>query len=123
MKKKYGIIGSPIKHSLSPLLHNYWFKKYNIEANYSIIDCKENNLSLIVKKIKDESLNGINVTLPFKQKIINYVDKAVNDAEITGSINTLFLDNKSNVIGENTDVFGLQAAYLKEIENGTNKKA
>jgi shikimate dehydrogenase len=123
MKKKYGIIGSPIKHSLSPLLHNYWFKKYNIEANYSIIDCKENNLSLIVKKIKDESLNGINVTLPFKQKIINYVDKVVNDAEITGSINTLFLDNKSNVIGENTDVFGLQAAYLKEIENGTNKKA
>ena len=43
--KKFGIIGNPIKHSLSPVLHNYWFKKYNIDANYSIIDLKdENNL-------------------------------------------------------------------------------
>ena len=40
MKKKYGIIGNPIKHSLSPVLHNYWFRKYGIDANYSIIDVK-----------------------------------------------------------------------------------
>ena len=41
MIKKFGIIGNPIKHSLSPVLHNYWFKKYNIDANYSIIDLKD----------------------------------------------------------------------------------
>ena len=72
MIKKFGIIGNPIKHSLSPLLHNYWFKKYNVNASYSIIDTEENNLEEVVKKIKDKSLVGVNVTLPFKQKIISF---------------------------------------------------
>ena len=45
MTKKYGIIGNPIKHSLSPVLHNYWFKKYKIDAEYSILEIKD--LSLI----------------------------------------------------------------------------
>ena len=45
LKKKFGIIGNPIKHSLSPVLHEYWFKKYNIDADYSIIfDQAENRM-------------------------------------------------------------------------------
>ena len=123
MITKFGIIGNPIKHSLSPLLHNYWFKKYNVNASYSIIDTEENNLEKVVKKIKDKSLVGVNVTLPFKQKIISFLEKIINDAEITGSVNTLFLGTKGTVTGENTDVYGLQAAYLKSIENAMNKKA
>ena len=123
MKKKFGIIGNPIKHSLSPLLHEYWFKKYNIDAEYSIVEASNEDLPKIIKKIKDGSYSGFNVTLPFKQKIINYLDLIVNDAEVTGSVNTLLLDNNKRVVGENTDVFGLQAAYLKEIENNINKKA
>jgi len=123
MKKKFGIIGNPIKHSLSPVLHEYWFKKYNIDAEYSIVEATNEDLPKIVKKIKDGSYSGFNVTLPFKQKIINYLDLIVNDAEVTGSVNTLLLDNNKRVVGENTDVFGLQAAYLKEIENNLNKKA
>ena len=54
MKKKFGIIGNPIKHSLSPLLHNYWFKKYNIDASYSIIENADDNLENIITKIKDK---------------------------------------------------------------------
>ena len=123
MKKKFGIIGNPIKHSLSPVLHEYWFKKYNIDAEYSIIEASDKDLSQIIEKIKQGYLSGINVTLPFKQKIINHVDKVVNDAELTGSVNTIFLNNNKTVIGENTDVYGLQAAYLKEIDNNSNKKA
>ena len=123
MKKKFGIIGNPIKHSLSPVLHEYWFKKYNIDAEYSIVEASNEDLPKIIKKIKDGSYSGFNVTLPFKQKIINYLDLIVNDAEVTGSVNTLLLDNNKRVVGENTDVFGLQAAYLKEIENNINKKA
>ena len=124
MTKKFGIIGNPIKHSLSPVLHNYWFKKYKINANYSIIDVKdENELSRIIYQIRNKEINGINVTLPFKQKIVSLVDTIVNDAEITSSVNTIYLDSKQSVIGENTDVFGLQAAYLKEIDNIPKKKA
>ena len=69
MKKNFGIIGNPIKHSLSPTLHNYWFEKYNIDATYSIIDIKEIELVDIVNKIKENKLSGINITLPYKQKL------------------------------------------------------
>ena len=123
MTKKFGIIGNPINHSLSPILHNYWFEKYKIDAEYSIIDIKENDLAKIVNKLKNKELNGINITLPFKQKIVHLVDSLVNDAEITGSVNTLYLKNQNVIVGENTDVFGLQAAYLKEIEGASKKKA
>ena len=122
MKKKFGIIGNPIKHSLSPVLHKYWFKKYDIDADYSIIEASEIELPEILEKIKQGNYTGVNVTLPFKQKIINYIDKVVNDAELTGSVNTILLDNEKTVVGENTDVYGLQAAYLKEIDNNSNKK-
>ena len=122
MKKHFGIIGNPISHSLSPVLHQYWFKKYDIDADYSIIESTNENLSSVIKKVREGDLSGLNVTLPFKQKIINQTDKIVNDAELTGSVNTILLD-KDKIVGENTDVFGLQAAYLKEIDNSPNKKA
>ena len=65
MKKKFGIIGNPIKHSLSPTLHNYWFEKYKIDADYSIIDVNENELpEIVIDKIKNKDLFGINITLP-----------------------------------------------------------
>ena len=47
MTKKFGIIGNPIQHSLSPILHNYWFKKYKIDADYSLIDVKINDLPIL----------------------------------------------------------------------------
>jgi len=122
MKKKFGIIGNPIKHSLSPVLHNYWFNKYGLDATYSIIEGTEKDLKNIINKIRNKELDGINVTLPFKQKIINQTDRIINDAELTGSVNTILLD-EDKIIGENTDVFGLQAAYLKEIDDCTSKNA
>ena len=122
MTKLFGIIGSPIKHSLSPVLHNYWFKKYNIDAKYSIIETTDKDLPEIISKIKKGSISGINLTLPFKQRIVSHIDRTINDAELTGSVNTVFLDDNKSVIGENTDVFGLQAAYLKEIDSNSSKK-
>ena len=91
-----------------------------LDARFNIIEAKDKDLKDIVKKIRNHELTGINVTLPFKQKIINQTDKIVNDAELTGSVNTILLDN-DKIIGENTDVFGLQAAYLKEIDNSIKK--
>ena len=124
MKKNvYAIIGNPVEHSLSPFLHNYWFKKYKIEGDYSLLQTDENNLDVVVKKIRNNELKGINVTLPYKQKIIKFLDRLVNDARLTNSVNTIFLDDNGTLVGENTDVYGLQAAYLKEIINAENKKA
>ena len=59
--------------------------------------------------------------MPYKQKIVPHLDVLVNDAEITSSVNTLYQDEKGGVVGENTDVFGLQAAYLKEVDNAKKK--
>ena len=57
MKKQlYAIIGNPITHSLSPTLHNYWFNKYNINAEYSLLDVKEKELIQYLDKIKTETL-------------------------------------------------------------------
>ncbi len=123
MTKKFGIIGNPIKHSLSPVLHNYWFNKYKIDAKYSIIEINDDQLPDIRNKIKNKDLRGVNITLPFKQKIVPNVDILVNDAKETNSVNTIYLDDQGTVIGENTDVYGLQAAYLKEMDNVTNKSA
>ena len=123
MTKKFGIIGNPIRHSLSPILHNYWFEKYKIDASYSIIDTDESGLKDVIEKIKNGDLSGINITLPYKQKIVSHLDVLVNDAEASGSVNTIYLDDKKTIIGENTDVFGIQAAYLKEVDNISNRKA
>ena len=123
MKKKlFAIIGDPIAHSLSPVLHKYWFNKYDIQAEYSLLHIKEKDIENVIKKIRNKELNGLNVTLPYKQKIIPFVDQLINDAKSTNSVNTILLDDNNVVVGENTDVFGLQAAYLKEITNANNKK-
>ena len=121
--KKIWDNGNPIKHSLSPTLHNYWFKKYEIDADYSIIDVEENGLPGVIDMIRNKDLFGINITLPFKQKIVPYLDILVNDAQITSSVNTVYLNDKDLLVGENSDVFGLQAAYLKEVDNISKKKA
>ena len=116
-KKLFAIIGSPVAHSLSPVLHNYWFKKYDIDSDYSLMDVHESDLGKVAEKIRTGKLSGINVTLPFKQKIIPFLDALINDAKITNSVNTVYLDKNNRLVGENTDVFGVQAAFLKEIAN------
>ena len=121
-KKTFAIIGKPIEHSLSPTLHNYWLKKYKIDANYSLLHIDEQEIESVTKKIRNYEISGINVTLPYKQKVIPYIDKLVNDAKSTNSVNTIFLDNNNVLIGENTDVYGLQAGYLKELTDAKNKR-
>ena len=122
-KKSFAIIGNPIAHSLSPILHNYWFSKYKIEADYFLLNVKEEDLKDVIKKIRKKELDGINITLPYKKKIVPFLDQLINDAKYTSSVNTVYLNENNIVVGENTDVFGLQAAYLKEIVNIESKKA
>ncbi len=121
MKKKFAIIGNPISHSLSPTMHNYWFAKYNIKAEYELFDIIESEIQSVINKIKKKEIVGINVTLPYKKSVIPFLNKTINDANETHSVNTVMLDQNDNLIGENTDVFGFQAAYLKSIPNQEKK--
>ncbi len=124
-KTKFVIIGNPISHSLSPIMHNYWFNKYKIDAKYELLETNEDEIQKVVNKIKDKEIKGANVTLPYKRSIIPFLNKIINDANETHSVNTIMLDENDNLVGENTDVFGFQAAYLKSIPNQEkkNKKA
>jgi shikimate dehydrogenase len=124
-KTRFAIIGNPISHSLSPTLHNYWFHKYNINAEYESLNIDENQIQDVIDKIKNKEIKGINVTLPYKKSVIPFLNKIINDANETHSVNTIMLDDNGSLIGDNTDVFGFQAAYLKSIPNQEkkNKKA
>ena len=68
-KKQFAIIGNPISHSLSPTLHNYWFKKYRfINYVYEKKEVDEQDLEKIVDAVRKNELKGVNVTVPFKKK-------------------------------------------------------
>ena len=109
MIKKYLVIGNPIEHSLSPKLHNYWIKKNNIDAIYDKKKLDENKLKTIISEIKEEKINGINVTVPFKKAVIPFLDELSPEAKDTQSVNTIYFQN-GITIGHNTDIAGFELA-------------
>ena len=119
--KKYLVIGNPIEHSLSPKLHNHWLKENNIEAIYDKKKLNENELKNIISEVKDEKINGINVTVPFKKAVIPFLDELSPEAKDTQSVNTIYLQN-GNVIGHNTDIAGFELAIKYAKFDLNNKK-
>ena len=119
--KKYLVIGNPIEHSLSPKLHNYWLKENNIEAIYDKKKLNENELKSIISEVKDEKINGINVTVPFKKADITFLDELSPEAKDTQSVNTIYLQN-GNIIGHNTDIAGFELAIKYAKFDLNNKK-
>ena len=113
-EKQYGIIGKPVSHSLSPTLHNFWLKKNNLKANYSLIEIEKKEIKLIINKIRTKELQGINVTVPYKQDVIPYLDLIINDSKETHSVNTIYLDAENNIVGENTDVYGFEKSFINK---------
>ncbi len=110
--KKYLVIGNPIEHSLSPKLHNYWFKKNNINANYDKKKIKKSEIQEVVSKIKDNKLDGLNVTVPFKSDVIPFLDELSEESRITQSVNTIYMHDKK-LIGHNTDIKGFELSLME----------
>lgn len=118
MKKfSFGIIGKPLSHSLSPLLHNFWFKKYNVSANYSLLEITPDEIEETIKRIKKKELQGINVTVPYKQAVIPFLDLLVGDAKETLSVNTVMLNEEGKIVGDNTDVYGFEQGFISKLKN------
>ena len=107
--KKYFVIGNPIDHSLSPKLHNYWLKENNVDAIYDKKKIDEKDLQTIILEVKEKKTEGINVTVPFKQAVIPYLDKLSPEAEQTQSVNTIILTDDI-LVGHNTDISGFTKA-------------
>ena len=110
--KKYLVIGNPIGHSLSPLIHNYWIKKYRlIDSIYEKKKVEKKDLKGIVDQIRNEEIKGANVTVPFKKEIIDLLDHIKGDAQLTQSVNTLCKVN-NEVHGYNTDTEGFKNSLI-----------
>ena len=110
--KKYLVIGNPINHSLSPKLHNYWFKENNIDAVYEKKQVKESDIGGIISEMRNGKIDGINVTVPFKKSIIPFLDK-IEIPKKTQSVNTIYTEKNdatgvNKIIGRNTDILGFK---------------
>jgi len=119
-KNKFLVIGYPIKHSLSPILHNYWFSKYKIDSLYFKKKVKRKNLNKIIKDIKKKIYYGANVTLPFKSSIIPHLDIITPLVRRTNSVNVIYIKN-GKLHGDNTDVFGFYCGILSKIKKKCEK--
>ncbi len=104
--KKAGVIGHPISHSKSPLIHGYWLKKYGIEGIYSAYDIPSESLAEGVNRLIEDGLVGFNVTLPHKQKMLFLCQRLTKSATQIGAVNTVFLNEKGEMVGDNTDAYG-----------------
>ena len=100
--RKYLVIGNPIEHSLSPLLHNFWIKKYNISALYEKQLLEKKDVKKILSDVRLSKLHGINVTVPFKNAVIPFLDQLSDTAQKTQSVNTIF-KSQNKLVGDNTD--------------------
>jgi len=119
--KKYLVIGNPIKHSLSPELHNHWIKQNGLNAIYEKKKLDNNELESLILDVKRGNISGVNVTVPFKNAVIPYLDELSDEAKKTQSVNTIYLKDKKT-IGHNTDIEGFENAIKKINFNFNNKK-
>ena len=111
----YFVIGNPISHSLSPLIHNHWFRKYRVDSNYEKRKLDEDHLKSFIEEVRRvPQINGANVTVPFKKKIIPFLDELTEISQRTLSVNTIYKE-KGKLIGHNTDAmaFGQTLVDLK----------
>ena len=118
--KKYLVIGNPIKHSLSPKLHNHWIKKNNINAIYEKKQLIESELEEIISELREDKIYGINVTVPFKVSIIPFIDELSLEAKEAHSVNTIYKEN-NKILGHNTDISGFELAVRGKGYNLKNK--
>ena len=118
--KKFCVIGNPIDHSLSPKLHNFWFKKNKIEAIYEKKLLEEKEIPKLIESIRKSEVNGANVTVPFKNSVIPFLDSLSSEAKKTNSVNTICTE-KDKLIGHNTDIAGFELA-LRYINYDVKRK-
>ena len=121
MTKKYLVIGNPIEHSLSPKLHNYWLKENKIDAIYDKRKLDDDELKNIISEVKEQKIDGINVTVPLKKAVIPFLDELSPEAKNTQSVNTIYFQNGS-AVGHNTDIAGFELAIKHAKYDVSNKE-
>ena len=113
MYYQLGLIGYPIKHSLSPWIHEKFLKRTNNEGTYSLIEIDSNtSFSSEIETLKGKNLHGFNVTVPYKETIMQYLNDIDEQAKQIGAVNTVLCKN-GEWIGYNTDGIG----YVRSLQH------
>lgn len=119
--KIYGLIGYPVKHSVSPQIHNAAFKTIGINAVYLTFEVKKEFLKKALDGVKALGIKGLNVTIPHKVNVIKYLNKLTYEANLIGAVNTI-LNEDGKLIGFNTDYTGVLKTFETYKIDLTNKK-
>jgi len=111
----FGLLGYPIKHSLSPRMYNAALRSLKIKARYKLFEVSFENLAEFVLNIKKNNICAFNVTIPYKEKIIPYLSSLSAGAKEIGAVNTVVVSRNGKLKGFNTDYLGF-AGHLKELK-------
>ena len=121
--KVLGVIGSPISHSLSPIIQNAALRAAGLDYVYTAFPVRKNALASAVQGLRDAGVAGFNVTIPFKTEIIGLMDVLSEDAQRIRAVNTVVVQEDGRLIGHNTDVAGFLAGFAARGVDPTGKRA
>ncbi|MBO9473695.1 shikimate dehydrogenase [Shimia sp. R10_1] len=111
-----GVIGNPIAHSKSPLLHGHWLKKYEISGHYIPMEVAADDLEDVLRAMPRMGFVGCNVTLPHKERVVQFVDQITDRATLIGAVNTLIFRSDGSIMGDNTDGYG----FIENLRDGAS---
>jgi shikimate dehydrogenase len=111
--KVYSVIGNPVKHSKSPNMHNAAFKALRINGCYVALEPAHSDLDKICSLIRTGVISGSNVTIPFKESVVEFVDILTEEASKIGSVNTLY-SKDGKLVGHNTDGLGFEKSLFTD---------
>lgn len=103
---KAAVIGCPVGHSLSPIIHNYWLNKYQIEGRYDAQEIQPEQLAEGFAHLIGQGYTGFSVTIPHKQVVMGLCDVIDDTAKRIGAVNCIAVDRDGRIEGLNTDWFG-----------------
>ena len=112
-----GVIGSPISHSKSPLLHRHWLKTIGLPGYYIPMDVSHENLEQVIRTLPKMGFVGVNVTIPHKETIMNMADLITDRATLIGAANTLIFRKDGKIHADNTDGYG----FIENLRTGAPK--
>ena len=121
-KQLYAVLGYPISHSLSPKIHQYWLKKYQLDANYLSLPVPKNYLADILPSLPKMGFYGANLTVPLKETVLPLCDELSDAAQKIGAVNTIIFKDKK-IYGDNTDASGFMASLKYRYPNHQSQKA
>lgn len=104
-----GVIGSPIAHSRSPLLHGHWLRTMGLPGYYIPMDVMQADLPQVLQALPEAGFRGVNVTLPHKETVLQLADVVTDRAALIGSANTLIFRSDGKIHADNTDGYGFTA--------------